>query len=76
MSPAWRRAIGCVAILIFLPLYVVLAVTIGGWLSGAPWFAQLAFYAVAGIGWGVPLKPLFDWMGQAPKDQGARNSTT
>jgi Protein of unknown function (DUF2842) len=71
MSPALRRAIGCATILIYLPLYVFLAVSAGAWLSGAHWFAQLAFYAVAGIAWPLPLRPLFVWMGR-----GARNSTT
>jgi hypothetical protein len=26
------------------------------------WAAQLAFYIVVGLGWGVPILPLISWM--------------
>lgn len=64
MSGGARRAIGAAMILVFLVVYVVLAATIGGHLAHAPWWAQLAFYAIAGVAWALPLRPLFVWMGK------------
>lgn len=63
MSSGVRRAIGCAAILVYLIGYVVLAATLGGMLTAAPWFLQIAFFAVAGVVWAFPLRPLFVWMG-------------
>jgi len=30
-----------------------------------PWWAELIYYTVAGVIWGLPLKPLFGWMNGA-----------
>ena len=30
--------------------------------TGEHWAVQLAFYLVAGLGWGVPILPLLSWM--------------
>lgn len=60
LSPARRRAIGALVILAYLPLYVVLAATLGGAIGGD--MARLAFYAAAGFAWVIPLYPLFKWM--------------
>jgi hypothetical protein len=38
-----------------------LAATVFGYLPKQPW-VQLAYMAVAGILWGVPLFPLISWM--------------
>ncbi len=65
MSPRVRKFIGMVAILAFLAAYVIAASTIGGHLPDH-WAARLAFYAVAGTFWGVPLFPLIRWMSKAP----------
>ncbi|MBI1250145.1 MAG: DUF2842 domain-containing protein [Alphaproteobacteria bacterium] len=64
MSGGAKRAVGSVVILVFLAIYVVAAVSIGERLAGAPPWATLLFYAIAGTAWGLPLKPLFDWMGK------------
>jgi hypothetical protein len=48
-------------ILVYLLVYVVAAVTVGERLHANAW-ASLAFYAVAGIIWVFPLRPLFRWM--------------
>ena len=62
MSPALRRALGALALLVYLPAYIALAATIAGALAGAPSWANLAYYAIAGLVWVVPLYPLFVWM--------------
>jgi Protein of unknown function (DUF2842) len=62
LSPSARKAIGCLAILVWLTAWIVGAVMIGERLHGLPAIAPLLFYAVAGLGWVVPLRPLFKWM--------------
>ncbi|HEY8574663.1 DUF2842 domain-containing protein [Phenylobacterium sp.] len=56
-----RKLIGLFAILAFLTAYAVVAGMIG---ERVPrhWAAQLAFYLIAGIGWGIPILPLISWM--------------
>ncbi|MFZ4602599.1 MAG: DUF2842 domain-containing protein [Caulobacterales bacterium] len=64
MNGASRRAIGSLAILAFLVIYIGVVATLGGTLADAPGWAQLAYYAIAGTAWGLPLWPLFKWMGK------------
>ena len=61
MPARLRKLIGLFAILAFLVAYVVAATLVG---ERVPqhWAAQLAFYAVVGACWWIPLRPLFRWM--------------
>lgn len=56
-----RIALGSLALLVYLIAYVVVAVTLGGLLPQA-WPVLLVYYAVAGIAWVFPLRPLLNWM--------------
>ena len=63
MDMRTRKALGCFVLLAYMGLYAALAATIGAALVPTiPVWAQLVFYAVAGIIWIFPLKPLFAWM--------------
>jgi len=63
MNVRTRKAIGCFALLAYLAVYAALAAGIGVWLASLiPAWAQLVYYAIAGIVWIFPLKPLFGWM--------------
>lgn len=63
MDSRTRKAIGCGALLAYLTVYTLLAASLGVALaSAAPAWAQLAYYALAGVIWIFPLKPLFAWM--------------
>ncbi len=63
-----RKGVGCVALLVYLTLYIMAAASLGGVVSiHAPPALLLAYYAVAGIVWVAPLKPLFAWMNGAGK---------
>lgn len=66
MSPSARKAIGALAVLAFLTLWIVIAATVGSWLVGWPWWAQGLYYAAAGIVWVFPLRPLLAWMNRQP----------
>ena len=63
MDARGRRAMGCAALLAYLALYVVLAASLAAFLTPRlPFWGGLVFYAVAGVAWAAPLKPLIDWM--------------
>lgn len=74
LSPAAKRALGALAILIFLFAYIVLVASFASAIGAWPIWVQAIFYAVAGVIWVAPLKPVFDWMGRpagsAPKGRG------
>lgn len=61
MTARVRKLIGLVGIMLFLAAYIA-AVTLLADHIPKQWAAQLAFYVVAGIGWGVPILPLIAWM--------------
>lgn len=63
MNMRARKALGCALLLAYIGLYAVLAASLGVALVPLiPVWAQLIFYAIAGIIWIFPLKPLFAWM--------------
>ncbi len=63
MDMRTRKALGCFALLAYMAVYAAIAATIGAALAPlVPIWAQLVFYAVAGVIWIFPLKPLFGWM--------------
>ena len=61
MPMRWRKFIGGAGILLFLGLYAVGAVMLYERLPDLK-LVRLAYMALVGIGWGVPLFPLIGWM--------------
>jgi hypothetical protein len=61
VTPRVRKAAGGLIMLVFLFVYAVLMTTIAGHLPDNR-AVQLVFYAVAGLGWCLPLFPLIYWM--------------
>ena len=61
MPARLRKLIGLFGILSFLTVYVVAAIAIGEHVPDH-WAAQVGFYGVVGLLWGVPLFPLIAWM--------------
>lgn len=58
-----RKAAGCAVLLVYLAAYALIAAGLGVALAPLlPTWAELIYYAVAGIIWIFPLKPLFGWM--------------
>ncbi|WP_447909686.1 DUF2842 domain-containing protein [Brevundimonas bullata] len=68
MPPRARRFVAAVGVLLFLTFWVWGAVSINDRLPDI-WWLDLIFFAVAGIGWGVPLIPLLRW---AERDPGSK----
>ncbi len=63
MDMRTRKALGCAVLLLYLGLYAGAAALLGAALLPVlpPW-AELAFFAAAGVIWIFPLRPLFAWM--------------
>jgi len=61
MSARLRKLIGLIGILAFLTAYVALVATLSDHIP-KHWAVQVAYFAVAGVLWGVPLFPLISWM--------------
>ena len=68
MPQSQRRIVASIVLLVFLAVWIWGAATIGTMLTTAPKWASLIFFVVAGIGWAVPLKPVFNWMNSVPED--------
>lgn len=65
MGARTRRFIATIGVLLFLTFWVWGAVSINDVLPNI-WWLDLIFFAVAGIGWGVPLIPLLRWAEREP----------
>lgn len=70
-----RRRWSLVALLIWLPIYILIAVTVmnmlTGWLLTLGWVGkilELVMYVVLGVAWAIPLKSVFLGVGKADPD--------
>lgn len=64
-----RRRWSLVILLIGLPLYIVAAVTLVGWLDRPPVLVELVVYVVLGALWALPFRFVFRGIGQADPDR-------
>jgi len=60
--PSWRKPTGVFLILLLIAGWAILVATLAGFIGTMPWPVQLTFYAIAGIAWILPLRPLLRWM--------------
>jgi len=65
MGARTRRFVATVCVLLFLTFWVWGAVSINDRLPDI-WWLDLIFFAVAGIGWGIPLIPMLRWAEREP----------
>ena len=68
MSWRWRRRLALLALVLGLPAYVVVAVTVVGLFDRPPTWVELAVYVVLGVIWVLPLRPLFLGIGRPPPE--------
>lgn len=61
MNPRLKKLVGTLGIIVFLILYVSLAVAIADRLPDHP-AIDLIYFLVVGVAWGLPLIPLMNWM--------------
>lgn len=70
-----RRRLSLLALVVGLPLYIVVAVSVVNWAEarwgGMPVWGALLVYVGLGILWALPLKPVFTGIGKAepPSEQ-------
>lgn len=57
-----RKAIGALAILAFMAMYIAVAAVIGDRVAKEHWAIQLVFFPIAGLLWVLPLRPLLRWI--------------
>jgi Protein of unknown function (DUF2842) len=63
LSPRSKKFLATMAILVWLPVYALLAMRLGvALLPGAGLVATFFYYAFAGTVWIVPIGLLFPWM--------------
>ncbi|WP_039020026.1 DUF2842 domain-containing protein [Halocynthiibacter namhaensis] len=63
-----RRRLALFLLLIWMPFYIIAAVTIMGMLPRLPFVLELAVYILLGVLWVVPFKPVFMGVGKADPD--------
>lgn len=63
-----RRRWSLVILLIGLPVYVVVAITVVNWLGRPPMWLELVVYIVLGFLWAMPFRFVFRGVGQADPD--------
>lgn len=64
-----RRRWSLIILLIGLPLYIVVAVTILNLLGRPPIWVELLVYGILGILWALPFKFVFKGIGQGDPDR-------
>lgn len=67
MTPRLRTAVAGAGLVLFLCIYAVVAASLGGLLTSAPVWLQLGYFAIAGLAWVLPLRPLFRWLSRETK---------
>lgn len=60
MPPRLRRFIAMVGVLAFLAFWIWGLIALRGLFGPSP-LLDFLFFAIGGVGWGVPLYPLFRW---------------
>ena len=69
-----RKRLSFLVLLVGMPAYVVLAVSVMNALPRLPLWAEVPVYILLGFGWILPFKAVFSGIGQADPDQPASPS--
>ena len=64
-----RRFLSLVLLLVGLPAYIVVAVTVVGWFDRPGFVLEVAIYVGLGFLWALPFKAVFKGVGRADPDQ-------
>ena len=60
-----RRGLALLVLVIGLPAYIVVVVSLLGWIGRLPAALELLAYVVLGVAWVLPLKAVFRGIGKA-----------
>ena len=64
-----KRRWALIILILGLPVYIILAVALMVWLGRPPFIVELLVYILLGILWALPLKFVFQGVGQADPDE-------
>ena len=68
MTSSTKKLIGTIIILVWVPIYALLAMRVGiAVLPGANPFVELLYYAIAGTAWIIPIGLMIPWMSREPR---------
>lgn len=68
LTPSTKKLIGTILILIWVPIYALLAMRVAiSVLPGANPLVELFYYAVAGTAWIIPIGLMLPWMSREPR---------
>ena len=65
MKHRTKRRLSLLLLLVWLPLYVVAAVTVTGWFDRPHILVELGVYAALGFLWALPFRKVFLGVGRA-----------
>lgn len=68
-----RRILSLFLLLVWMPLYVVAAVTLTGWIGEMPVLVEAAVYAGLGLLWALPFRPVFRGISREDPDGAKRD---
>lgn len=68
LSYKTRRRLSLLILLVGLPAYIVVAVTVVNMLDRPPIWAELLIYVALGVVWALPFKFVFTGVGQPDPD--------
>ena len=68
-----RRRWSLVILLVGMPLYVVLVVSLMNWLGELPFILELLAYVVLGVLWIFPFKAVYRGVGKADADAASKD---
>ncbi len=71
-----RRRWALVLLLVGLPAYIIVAVSVMNWLDRPSIWVELAVYIGLGVLWAVPFKAVFKGIGQADPDHPPKDPPT
>jgi hypothetical protein len=60
--PSWRKPAGIFMILALIAVWAVVVLALSPVIGALAWPIQAIFYAIAGVVWIMPLRPLLRWM--------------
>ena len=64
-----RRRLSLLILLVGLPLYIIVAITVVTWLDRPSIWVELGVYVALGLIWALPFKFIFKGIGQADPDE-------
>lgn len=64
-----RKFVGTLAIFVWMVVFCLAVMAVMGRLDRPHPVVEIGLYAALGFGWILPLKPIFVWMGKAPRSE-------